>query len=125
VAAAKAVMQQRLPMTAEQAVRCGFYDACLPDAGFDQEVARRATSMAGRAHWSGQLADKIAKRQADEASRPLAAYRSDELKEMRRNFYGFDASYHVARFHFVMRSAQSWTPRHLAIHRDLAWKTPT
>jgi putative two-component system hydrogenase maturation factor HypX/HoxX len=125
VAAAKAVMQQRLPMTAEQAVRCGFYDACLPDAGFDQEVARRATSMAGQAHWSGQLADKIAKRQADEASRPLAAYRSDELKEMRRNFYGFDASYHVARFHFVMRSAQSWTPRHLAIHRDLAWKTPT
>ena len=43
---------------------------------------------------------------------------------MRRNFYGFDPSYHVARFHFVLKSPQSWTPRHLAKHRDLDWVVP-
>jgi putative two-component system hydrogenase maturation factor HypX/HoxX len=41
---------------------------------------------------------------------------------MRRNFYGFDPSYHVARHHFVRKSLASWTPRHLARHRDLGWR---
>ena len=36
---------------------------------------------------------------------PLAAYRDEELARMRRNFYGFDPSYHVARHHFVHRQA--------------------
>jgi putative two-component system hydrogenase maturation factor HypX/HoxX len=36
---------------------------------------------------------------------------------MRRNFYGFDPSYHIARSNFVRRVAPSWTPRHLAFHR--------
>jgi putative two-component system hydrogenase maturation factor HypX/HoxX len=38
---------------------------------------------------------------------------------MRRNFYGFDPSYHVARWHFVAKSPHSWTPRHLACHREV------
>jgi putative two-component system hydrogenase maturation factor HypX/HoxX len=37
---------------------------------------------------------------------------------MRRNFYGFDPSYHVARHHFVHRKPMAWTPRHLALHRE-------
>jgi putative two-component system hydrogenase maturation factor HypX/HoxX len=37
---------------------------------------------------------------------------------MRRNFYGFDSSYHVARSYFVQKTPHSWTPRHLALHRD-------
>jgi putative two-component system protein, hydrogenase maturation factor HypX/HoxX len=54
---------------------------------------------------------------ADELQRPLADYRSEELRRMRLNFYGFDASYHVARHHFVHRKPHAWTPRHLALHR--------
>ena len=76
------------------------------------------------ADFSASLAAKNARRQADEALKPLAAYRAEELKEMRRNFYGFDPSYHVARYHFVSRTPNSWTPRHLARHRDLDWKIP-
>ena len=63
-------------------------------------------------------------RLADEAVKPLAAYRAEELAELQRNFYGFDPSYHVARFHFVHKTPNSWTPRHLAIHRDLGWRVP-
>src|SRR5574343_1639169 len=121
---ARAIMRHRLPMTGPEAVRLGFYDACLPGPGFAVDVARRAAELASDAQIAQKLAAKAAKRAADEAAKPLAAYREAELAEMRRNFYGFDPSYHVARYHFVSRSPHSWTPRHLARHRDLDWKIP-
>ncbi len=111
-------------MTAPEAVKLGFYDACLPGPGFAVDVARRAAELAAAPNLTEQLAAKRAKRQSDEAIKPLAAYRQEELQEMRRNFYGFDPSYHVARYHFVLRTPHSWTPRHLARHRDLDWKVP-
>jgi len=123
-AGARDIMRHRLPMTAQEAVRLGFYDACLPGPGFAVDVARRAAELAVAEDFSSRLAAKLARRQADEAVKPLAAYRAEELAEMRRNFYGFDPSYHVARYHFVSRSQHSWTPRHLARHRDLDWNIP-
>lgn len=123
-AGARAIMRDRLPMTGAEAVRLGFYDACLPASGFAVDVARRAAEWAAAPDIAQQLAAKAARRAADEAVKPLAAYRAAELAEMHRNFYGFDPSYHVARHHFVSRSPHSWTPRHLARHRDLDWKIP-
>jgi putative two-component system hydrogenase maturation factor HypX/HoxX len=121
---ARAIMQRRQPMTAREAVRLGFHDACLPGPGFAVDVARRAVELAADGDFPERLAQKAARREADEARKPLAAYRAGELDAMRRNFYGFDPSYHVARYHFVARTPLSWTPRHLARHRDLDWKTP-
>lgn len=121
---AKALMHHRLPMTGADAVKLGFYDACLPSPGYHVDVARRAAELAAAPDFQRRLADKQARRRSDEAIKPLAAYRDEELKEMQRNFYGFDAAYHVARHHFVSRSAASWTPRHLARHRDLDWTVP-
>ncbi|MCL2523968.1 MAG: enoyl-CoA hydratase-related protein [Betaproteobacteria bacterium] len=121
---ARAIMRRRLPMTAAEAVALGFYDACLATPGFAGEVARRAAELAAAPDFAEQLAVKNARRAADEVEKPLAAWRAEELAEMRRNFYGFDPSYHVARHHFVRRSPHSWTPRHLARHRDLDWKPP-
>ena len=46
--------------------------------------------------------------------------REQELARMHRNFYGFDPSYHVARHHFVHKLPHAWTPRHLAVHREVA-----
>ena len=37
---------------------------------------------------------------------------------MRRNFFGFDPSYHVARYHFVSKVPRSRTPLWLARHRS-------
>jgi putative two-component system hydrogenase maturation factor HypX/HoxX len=124
VEGARAIMRHRLPMPAAEAVRLGFYDACLPGPGFAVDVARRAGELAKAPDFAQQLAGKVGRRHADEAVKPLAVYRAEELQEMRRNFYGFDPSYHVARYHFVSRTPHSWTPRHLARHRDLDWKTP-
>lgn len=124
-AGASAIMQQRLPMTAAESVRLGFFDACIASAGFVQDVMHRACALAKADDCAERLAVKQARRQADEALKPLSNYRAEELKEMQRNFYGFDASYHVARYHFVKRSPHSWTPRHLARHRDLDWDIPS
>jgi putative two-component system hydrogenase maturation factor HypX/HoxX len=91
---------------------------------FRIDVARRAAEIAAAPDLEDRLAAKREARTRDEAAKPLAAYREEELSHMRRNFYGFDPSYHVARHHFVRKSPASWTPRHLARHRDLGWKVP-
>ena len=117
------IMRNRQPLTAQAAVATGFSDACLAgDAlAFRIDVARRAMELAAAADLADRLAAKRETRARDEATKPLAAYRAEELAHMRRNFYGFDPSYHVARHHFVRKSLASWTPRHLARHRDLGW----
>ncbi|NMF87908.1 hydrogenase maturation protein [Aromatoleum petrolei] len=120
------IMANRLPLLARDARALGLVDATfsadLPT--FETEVARHAAALAADPALEARIAAKAARRAADEAEKPLAAYREEELAAMRRNFYGFDPSYHVARYHFVMKSPQSWTPRHLARHRDLGWRVP-
>ena len=122
--AARAIMRKREPLTAQQALEIGFSDACLAGnvPAFRAEVAQRAAALASAPELPAQLAAKRETRARDEACKPLAVYREEELAQMRRNFYGFDPSYHVARHHFVNKSPASWTPRHLARHRDLNWK---
>jgi putative two-component system hydrogenase maturation factor HypX/HoxX len=116
---ANQILRHRLPLLAEEAVGLGFIDACLDrdPAGFVAEVHRRAVDMAEAAEYAARLADKRRRRAADEARKPLDAYGAEELAHMQRNFYGFDPSYHVARYHFVHKTPASWTPRHLALHR--------
>ena len=116
---AQRITQGRLPLGVREAQALGIVDACLArDAGAFEAAARaRAQALAHSADWPARVAAKARRRAADEAERPLAAYRADELQCMQRNFYGFDPSYHVARDHFVHRRAHAWTPRHLARHR--------
>ncbi len=116
----RAVMNHRLPISARQAQSVGLVDAVIEGdrAGFLDEVLRRAQQLARSATLPARIDGKRARRARDEAEKPLARYREEELAQMRRNFYGFDPSYHVARSYFVRHTPPSWTPRHLAIHRE-------
>ena len=113
------VMDNRLPVPAAQARALGLVDAVLDGdlARFLPAAVARAQALAGDPQFAALLEGKRARRAADEAARPLAAFRTDELARMRRNFYGFDSSYHVSRSYFVRKTPPSWTPRHLAVHR--------
>lgn len=116
---AQAIMEQRLPVTARMALQQGLVDRVLDrtQSGFSENVESGAHALA----LSGareKLAARLRSRQCDEAVKPLASYRAEELEHMRRNFFGFDPSYHVARYHFIMKTPHSWTPRHLALHRE-------
>ncbi|MEO5372862.1 MAG: hydrogenase maturation protein [Alphaproteobacteria bacterium] len=114
-----AVMARRLPMGAPEARALGLVDECLPGsvAEFRRAVAKLAEDLAALPDLDDILRRKSAERETDERVRPLAAYRDDELRRMRLNFYGFDPSYHVARYNFVFRVPHSRTPLHLARHR--------
>lgn len=121
---AEAITQNRMPLGAQEAKRAGLVDDCFPGSPgeFVSRVKARAQGLASAADFERRLADKRARRATDEAARPLSKYREEELAKMRLNFYGFDPSYHVARFHFVHRLPHAWTPLHLARHRAQAWK---
>ncbi|MCU0952067.1 MAG: enoyl-CoA hydratase-related protein, partial [Burkholderiaceae bacterium] len=109
--AAQRVMQNRLPLSAAQARALGLVDAVFGEdrPRFLDEAIVRARRLADSADYAALLRDKGKRRERDEAERPLAAYRADELARMRRNFYGFDSSYHVARSYFVGKTPHSWT----------------
>ena len=122
----KDIMRRRLPLGTAEALAIGFVDAAFGDdpVAFEREVENRAAALAAGVDSAERLAVKRRKRSDDEAAKPLAAYREAELKQMQRNFYGFDTSYHVARHNFVVKVQHSWTPRHLALHRELGWQVP-
>ena len=124
--AARQLLQSRLPLGTAAALRLGMIDANFGSdvTTFRAETHRRAAELVRAADYSARLAEKRARRAADETAKPLDAYRAEELAEMRRNFYGFDVSYHVARQRFVHKTPHAWTPRHLARHRASSWTSP-
>ncbi len=95
-------------------------DQVLEGRGDDLEASIRlaAEALAERPDFDDLLAAKRERRRRDEIDRPLARYRDDELERMRSNFYGFDPSYHVARYNFVHKVPKSRTPLTLAAHRS-------
>ena len=115
----EAVIGSRLPMGAAAARRLGLADAVLPNARpvFRAAVRDHAERLAADPAIDRLLAEKQARRRREKAEKPLDAYRAEELERMRRAFYGFDPSYHVARWRFITREPIARTPLHLARHR--------
>lgn len=118
--APRAVMQNRLPVGTAGAQALGLVDAVFDEdrARFIDRVVARARELVADPSFAARVTAKRERRARDEADKPLARYRDEELAQMRRNFYGFDPSYHYARSHFVRKVLHAWTPRHLATHRD-------
>ncbi len=116
------VMDRRLPVGTKSAAAIGLIDHVLPsDRGpFLEAVDLQAREAANDGGLQARLADKAARRAADEALKPLSAYRAEELERMKLNFYGFDPSYHVARYHFIAKLPLARTPVYLARHREPA-----
>lgn len=120
----RAIMENRLPLGASAAKRLGLIDDYFgKDADdFATQVETSAVALAQDPSYEAYLAEKNQRRARDEADKPLAQYRAEELERMKLNFYGFDPSYHVARYNFVFRVPHSWTPLHLARHRRVGRK---
>jgi len=121
---AHAITQNRLPIGAREAVEQGLIDDCYGAdvPAFAAQVRKQAAELAARPDLARLLTEKRQARARDEATKPLDSYRQEELARMKLNFYGFDPSYHVARYHFVHRVPHAWTPLHLARHRQNMWQ---
>jgi putative two-component system protein, hydrogenase maturation factor HypX/HoxX len=117
------IMQRRLPMGVAEAGRLGLIDRLLPDCARTSPAAILAMARAlctDAAALERRIAGKLRRREREEKEKPLGAYRGEELARMHRNFFGFDPSYHVARYNFIHRVPKSRTPLPLARHRARA-----
>jgi putative two-component system hydrogenase maturation factor HypX/HoxX len=117
---ARQIIEARLPIGTREAKSLGLVDDffATTQETFRTELNQRLNQLASATDFSAQLNRKREQRAADEAEKPLSAYREEELARMNLNFYGFDPSYHVARYNFVYKVPKSRTPITIARHRD-------
>jgi putative two-component system hydrogenase maturation factor HypX/HoxX len=116
---AEQIVRARLPMGPREACAMGLLDEWFgrDTQDFERQVVNRARAVAAGDACAGLLEEKRSRRLRDEANKPLSRYRDEELEKMRLNFYGFDPSYHVARYNFVYKVPKSRTPLTIASHR--------
>lgn len=124
---AREVAEARLPVGAAEGLRWRLLDACFgetPDE-FVRLVKWRAAAQAADPCLPSLISEKRRRRDEDEARKPLAQYRTEELERMKLNFFGFDPSYHIARYNFIRHVPKSRTPSYLAVHRSTSqpWAT--
>ena len=100
----------------QEALRLGIADGCFGTSPEDflGEAVERAQRMAEPRAFAEAIRVKRERRERDEAEKPLERYREEELARMKLNFYGFDPSYHVARYHFARKLPKARTPGYLA-----------
>ncbi|AIA02013.1 hydrogenase maturation protein [Streptomyces noursei] len=112
---AAALMVRALPVTAAHGQRLGLVDRIVDCAAqeFPDHTGRLARRLAASPGVHARIAAKKAARDGDEARRPLAAYRADELARMRRTFEDPGATYHALRRAFVRKEPVTGTPEHL------------
>lgn len=116
------ISQARLPIGWREAEHLGLIDAVVANNArqFIDRVKTYAAGLAADVSFDSCLESKIMRRAADEKARPLESYRKQELERMRQNFYGFDPSYHIARYNFVYKVPKSRTPLTIASHRRVS-----
>ncbi|MCC2274476.1 hydrogenase maturation protein [Streptomyces sp. ET3-23] len=102
---AAALTEQAAPVSAARALAIGLVDRLVPSAPgeFAAAVARMAGELTRRTDVSARIAAKKAARERDEQIRPLAAYRTAELRRMQATFDAPDAPYHALRSAFVRK----------------------
>ncbi len=113
------IMQRRLPMGIAEASRLGLVDRLLPDSArmSPEAIVGMACAASMDEALEQRVAEKRQRREREERQKPLEVYRAEELARMHRNFFGFDPSYHVARYNFIYKVPKSRTPLPLARHR--------
>ena len=73
-------------------------------AAFNTQLVAVAERLARHADLPSWLAEKKRRRGADEAVKPLAVYRQEEMTRSHECFFGADRCYHEARSRFVWKS---------------------
>ena len=91
------------PIGTRRAVEIGLLDDAFGDnvERFRARVRALARDLAAAPDFAGRLEAKTLARRVDEAIKPLAAYRTEELAKSHACFFGEDRSYHEARHRFV------------------------
>lgn len=115
-ATAQELTESCLPIGANEAKTIGLVDEVIAgdEDEFQQKFITIAETLAQSSDFSQQLEAKVAQRRNDEACKPLAAYRAEELARMSHNFFGPDRRYHQVRRQFVYKAPATALPEYLA-----------
>lgn len=99
------------PIGAGRAVRIGLLDAAFGAtlADFCAHTRALAERLARDTSLAQQLEQKRRRRARDEQTKPLRAYRNEELARSHECFFGVDRSYHQARRRFVYKLGPACT----------------
>jgi putative two-component system hydrogenase maturation factor HypX/HoxX len=112
---AERLVHEALPLGAEASERLGLVDrtvACPPQ-DFPGEALRLAVRLSSSTDVQARIARKKPALERQEAIKPLAVHRQEELAAMRSIFFDPDAPYHSLRRAFVRKEALARTPHHL------------
>jgi putative two-component system protein, hydrogenase maturation factor HypX/HoxX len=102
---ARELTEALLPISTRTAQQIGLIDEAFEEgaASFRHHIRELAEELARSDRYEQMLEEKHHTRQTDEATKPLQAYREEELQRMWLNFFGADQSYHLARQRFVYK----------------------
>jgi putative two-component system hydrogenase maturation factor HypX/HoxX len=100
-----------IPLGVQEAKAIGLIDDIIvqDDLGgshfsqFRDQISRVAEKLARSEQYYAWLSEKRNAQALDESTKALERYRHEELEEMKRNFWGEDRSYHIARSAFVRK----------------------
>lgn len=110
------------PMLASEALEKGLADQLLPEnwAHYHQALEAQCQQLVADTNWDSFKSDKLKRRAADEAIKPLQSYRNEELEHMKTCFDNPNAPYHQLRRNFVykipcQRAPQANSKSHLRL----------
>ncbi|MFI1398154.1 hydrogenase maturation protein [Streptomyces sp. NPDC020681] len=115
---AERLTTEALPVSAAAARSMGLIDVLVPGSPGEYRawVTRAAANLATSPMLATRLDQKKARREQDERTKPLAAYRAAELDEMNRNFRGGPTEpYPSLRRAFVHKTRPPQTPARLIL----------
>jgi putative two-component system hydrogenase maturation factor HypX/HoxX len=112
LARARELTEACLPIGTGAAQKMGFLDDAFGanTEAFESELRLRAKRLSRDPELRSMLRRKHERRLDDEAMKPLATYRAEELDRMRINFFGPDPAYHEARRRFVFKGNPASQP---------------
>ncbi|HIC96882.1 MAG TPA: hydrogenase maturation protein [Aquificaceae bacterium] len=115
----KEVMESRMPVSSKKAAEIGLIDGYFgkSPSEFRRLLKSRVVGFINSPEFERFLIRKREERTNPEWIKRVKECRERELAHMRLNFYGFDTSYHIARYYFVHRLPHFRTPPYLAPHR--------
>ena len=108
-----------LPIGAVRSKEIGLVDDVFSEnqATYKSELEHFCESLAQDDNYYDLLDEKVAKREADEAIKPIEAYRNEELEHMYESFFNENSPFNQKRQEFVLKKPFKQTPDYLAIHR--------
>lgn len=102
---AEKVSRECKPMLAKEALELGFADVMLEEDWdtYHRELRMLVEEMTADKGLGEAITRKRAERASDEAEKPLALYREEELAKMYATFFDPNARYHYERRNFVYK----------------------